>query len=795
MLVAVWGDLTTASLCGSSIKRKEDPRMIAGKGTYLDDIRLPHMVHATFVRSPYAHAKIKSVDVSKAKAVQGVVAAYTGADLQQKLGPVPCAWHIPTDPPIKVPRYTPLAADKVRYVGDPVAVVVAKDSYVAQDAAELVNVEYDPLPSVVSQEEAVKAGAPQLYDDVPNNTCFVWRVSGGDVDRVFKDAEVVVEQRFVNQRLQPTAIETRGAVAQYNPASGETTVWITSQNPHVHRLLLSGMTGIAEQKMRVIAPDVGGGFGSKIPCYGSEAVVVALAKELGTPVKWVETRRENYLATSHGRDHVDYVELAAKRDGTILGIKVKTYANMGAYLSTAGPGVPTILFGLMLSGCYKMRAVECVVHGVVTNTTPVDAYRGAGRPEASYVVERMVDVLAHEIGMDPADVRLKNFIPSEDFPYSVATGLQYDSGNYQFALRKAMELVDYWGVREQQKKRGSQRRLLGIGISSYVEMCGLGPSKVVRSTGFGLGLWDSAVVRVHPTGKVTVYTGANPHGQGEETSFAQIAADELGVPFEDVEVVHGDTSVTPFGMGTYGSRTLAVAGSAIAVASRKVVDKAKKIAAALLEAKEEDMVFESGRLYVRGVPAKYKTIQQVALESYTAENLPAGVEPGLEATTFYDPQNFVFPFGSHICIVEVDAESGTIQIAKYVAVDDCGRQINPMLVEGQVHGGITQGVAQALWEEAVYDDQGNLLTSSLAEYAVPTAKEVPSYLTDYTFTPTRVNPLGIKGIGETGTIAASEAVVNAVVDALSGFGVKHIDMPLKPEKIWRILKTSKASLT
>lgn len=784
--------MATASLCGSSIKRKEDPRMIAGKGTYLDDVRLPGMVHAVFVRSPYAHAKIKSIDASKAKKVQGVVAVYTGAELEQKLGPVPCAWQVPTDPPIKIPRYTPLAVDKVRYVGDPVAVVVAQDLYVAQDAAELVKVEYQLLPSVVSQEEAVRPGAPQLYDNIPNNTCFVWHVSGGEADRVFKDAEVIVKQRFVNQRLQPTAIEPRGAVAQYNSASGETTVWITSQNPHVHRLLLSGMTGIAEQKMRVIAPDVGGGFGSKIPCYGSEAVVVALARELGRPVKWVETRRENYVATSHGRDHVEYVELAAKKDGTILGIRVKTYANMGAYLSTAGPGVPTILFGLMLSGCYKMRAVDCVVYGVLTNTTPVDAYRGAGRPEASYVVERMVDTLAHEIGMDPAEVRLKNFIATEDFPYTVATGLQYDSGNYQASLKRAMKLVDYWGLREQQKK-GSRRKLLGIGISSYVEMCGLGPSKVVRSTGFGLGLWDSAVVRVHPTGKVTVYTGANPHGQGEETSFAQIAADELGVPFEDVEVVHGDTSVTPFGMGTYGSRTLSVAGSAIAVASRKVVEKAKKIAAALLEAKEEDVVFESGKLYVRGVPAKYKTIQQVALESYTAENLPAGVEPGLEATTFYDPQNFVFPFGSHICVVEVDTESGTIQIVKYVAVDDCGRQINPMLVEGQVHGGITQGVAQALWEEAVYDSQGNLLTSSLAEYAVPTTKEVPSYLTDFTVTPTNVNPLGIKGIGETGTIASSEAVVNAVVDALWPLGVKNIDMPLKSEKIWRALKTLNVS--
>ncbi len=782
-----------ASLCGSRIKRREDPRFITGTGNYVADLSLPGMVYAKFVRSPYAHAKIRSIDVSKAKQMPGVLAVYTGGDLRPKLGAVPCAWLVPTDPPIRVPEYRALAVDRVRYVGDPVAVVVATSPQTAQDAAEQVTVDYEPLPVVVDQEEAVKEGAPLLYDSVPNNTSFVWRLKGGDVESAFKQADLVVKQRFVNQRLQPTAMETRAAVAEYDPAKAEATLWVTSQNPHIHRLLVSTMTGIPEQRLRVVAPDVGGGFGSKIQVYGFEAVVTLLAKELGRPVKWVETRTENYMSTIHGRAHVDYVELAAKRDGTILGLRVKTYANLGAYLTAAAPGVPTILFGIMLSGAYRIPAVECEVHGVLTNTAPVDAYRGAGRPEATYIVERMVDILAHELGLDPVDVRMKNFIPKDKFPYTVATGVVYDSGNYEETLRRAMALVDYRRLRENQARLRAEGKLLGIGVSTYVEVCGLGPSKVVRSTGFGLGLWDSAVVRVHPSGKVTVLTGAHPHGQGEETSFAQIAADELGVSFEDVEVVHGDTAMTPFGMGTYGSRTLPVAGMAIVGACRRVVDKAKKIAAHLLEAREEDVVWERGRFYVRGAPAKYKTIQEVALASYTAENLPPGVEPGLEVTYFYDPPNFVFPFGAHICVVEVDKDTGAVKVVKYVAVDDCGTQINPMLVEGQVHGGITQGLAQALYEEGVYDSQGNLLTQSLNDYAVPTALEAPAYTTDSTVTPSPVTPLGVKGVGETGTIAATPAVVNAVVDALSHLGVKNLDMPLKPERIWRALRQAGSS--
>jgi carbon-monoxide dehydrogenase large subunit len=785
----------TASLCGSRVKRREDPRFITGTGNYVADITLPDMVYVKFVRSPYAHALIKSVDASAAKEVKGVLGVYTGVDLKNKLAPVPCAWLVPTEPPIKVPEYRAVAVDKVRYVGDPVAVVVAESQAAAEEAAERVNVVYEPLPVVVDQEDAVKDGAPRLYEGIDKNTSFVWRLKGGDVESAFRQAEIVVKQRLVNQRLQPTAMETRAAVAEYDSARGEATLWVTSQNPHIHRLLISAMTGIPEQKLRVIAPDVGGGFGSKIQVYGFEAVVTLLSRELRRPVKWVETRSENYMSTIHGRAHVDYVELAAKRDGTILGLRVKTYANLGAYLTTAAPGVPTILFGIMLSGAYRIPAVECEVHGVLTNTAPVDAYRGAGRPEATYIVERMVDILAHELGMDPVDVRLKNFIPKDKFPYTVATGLLYDSGNYEETLKKAMSLVGYQRLREEQRRLREQGRLMGIGISTYVEVCGLGPSKVVRSTGFGLGLWDSAVVRVHPSGKVSVYTGAHPHGQGEETSFAQIAADELGVPFEDVEVVHGDTAMTPFGMGTYGSRTLPVAGMAIVGACRKVVEKAKKIAASLLEAREEDVVWEHGKFYVRGAPAKYKTIQEVALASYTAENLPPGMEPGLEVTHFYDPTNFVFPFGAHICVVEVDRETGEVKIQKYVAVDDCGNQINPMLVEGQVHGGITQGLAQALYEEAVYDSQGNLLTQSLNDYALPTTLEAPTYITDYTVTPSPVTPLGVKGVGETGTIAATPAVVNAVVDALAHLGIKHLDMPLKPEKIWKAVRQAESKQT
>jgi carbon-monoxide dehydrogenase large subunit len=784
--------MAVTALFGASVKRREDPRLLTGRGRFTDDIQLPGTVYAVFVRSPYAHARIKNVDVSKALQA-GAIAALSGKDLEGKVGPVPCAWVI-TNADIKVPKYTPLAVDKVRYVGDPVAVVVAETPEKAHDCAKLVEVEYEPLPAVVNQEEAVAEGAPLLYDDVPRNIAFTWKLEGGDLEKAFKEADVVVEQRLVNQRLQPTAIETRGVLASYDPATDTTTVWMTSQNPHIHRFLLSVMTGIPEHRIRVIATDVGGGFGSKIHVYGAEAVITYLTKTLGKPVKWIETRWENYTATIHGRDHIQYVKLAAKKDGKILGLQVKSYANLGAYLSTAAPGIPTWLFGLMLSGAYKIPAIRCEVIGVLTNTAPVDAYRGAGRPEATYLLERMVDILARRLGMDPADVRRVNFIEKDAFPYKTPVGVIYDSGDYLTAFNKALERIGYQEFRRQQQELRKGGRLLGIGISSYVEICGLGPSRAVRSTGFGLGLWESATVRVHPSGKVTVYTGANPHGQGEETTFAQIVADRLGVPFEDVEVIHGDTGMIPFGMGTYGSRTTPVAGGAIAQACNKIIEKGRKIAAHMLEISERDVDYTPGVYSVKGLPEKRVTIQQVALASYAAGagELPEGLEPGLEATTFYDPENFTFPFGTHVCTVEVDPETFQVKILRYVAVDDCGRRINPMIVEGQIHGGIVQGIAQALMEHAVYDQNGNLLTATLNDYAVPTSFEVPDIETDETVTPSPHNPLGVKGVGETGTIAATPAVVNAVIDALSHLGIEHIDMPLTPSRIWEAVQKTKS---
>jgi len=783
--------MAVSAIFGSRVKRKEDPRMISGTGLYTADVKLSGMVYTSFVRSPHAHAKLKRMDTSKAKKSPGVVAVYTGADIKGKVAAVPCAWAIPNSD-LKIPEYLPLAVDKVRYVGDPVAVVVADSLSHAEDAAEKVQVDYEPLAAIVDQEEATKDGAPELYPSVPKNLAFDWKLSGGDVNSAFRDADTVIKTKFINQRLQPTSIETRGAVANYNPGTGELTLWVTSQNPHVHRLLISGMIGMPEHKVRVISPDVGGGFGSKIHVYGPEAIVAFLSKDLQRPVKWMEDRRENYLSTVHGRDHIQYVELAVKKDGTILGLRAKVYANLGAWLSTAAPGVPTILFGLMLSGPYKIPAIQCEVFGVLTNTVAVDAYRGAGRPEASFIVDRLVDMAAQALKLDPAKMRLKNFIKKDEFPYTVKTGLTYDSGDYAAGLKKAMEIVGYDELRSEQAKLRKKGKLMGIGISSYVEICGLGPSKVVRSTGFALGLWESSTVRVHPSGKVTVFTGGHPHGQGEETTFAQIVAEELGVSVDDVEVVHGDTGTIPFGMGTYGSRTTPVAGGAVAVASRKIKEKGRKIAAHLLEAREEDVVFERGRFRVKGSPGKEKSLAEVAWASYAAgaAELPAGMEPGLENTSFYDPENFAFPFGTHICVVEVDKETGQVGIKRYLALDDCGRQINPMIVEGQVHGGVAQGVAQALWEEAVYDRDGNLLTSTLSDYAAPTAVEVPNIETFSTVTPSPHNPIGVKGVGETGTIASAQAVVNAVVDALSTYGVNHVDMPLRSDKIWKIINES-----
>ena len=775
------------SLVGSRIKRREDPRLIMGRGTYVDDIQLPRMTYAAILRSPYAHARIRGIDVSKAKALPGVVAVMTGADLQGKN--VPCGWTLPD---IKVAPHPALAVGKVRYTGDAVAVVVAEERYIARDALDLIEVDFEPLPVVVDAEQAIQPGAPQLHDEVPNNTTFVWKVGGGDIDKAFREAEVVVKERILNQRLIPNAIEPRGMVAQYTPGSGDLILWTATQIPHLVRLLLSMVIGIPEHKVRVIAPEVGGGFGSKLYLYPEEVIVATLARLTGRPVKWIEERRENYVATTHGRDQVQYVEVAAKRDGTITGLRVKSIANMGAYLSTFAPGIPTILFGLMLAGNYRIPNIACEVTGVHTNTTLVDAYRGAGRPEATYLVERAVDLTARELGIDPAEIRRRNFVPANAFPHTTATGVTYDSGNYQPTLDKALEIAGYQQLRQEQERLRQEGKYLGIGVVTYVEICGMAPSQVLGAVGAGAGGWERGTVRVHPTGKVTLYSGASSHGQGHETAFAQIVGDGLGIPLEDVEVVHGDTAQVQFGIGTFGSRSAAVGGMAAVMSVNKVEEKAKKIAAFLLEAAEADLVFEGGQFFVKGTPGRGITIQQVAFAAYVPHKYPTGLEPGLEATSFYDPSNFTWPFGSHVAVVEVDPETGVVKLRRYVAVDDCGRVINPLLVDGQIHGGLAQGIAQALYEEAVYDQNGQLVSGSLMDYAVPKADDLVNFELDRTETPSPVNALGVKGIGEAGTIASSAAIVNAVVDALAPLGVKHLDMPLKPERVWQAIQQAQA---
>jgi carbon-monoxide dehydrogenase large subunit len=736
------------------------------------------------LRSPHAHARIKKIDTSRAKNAPGVVAAFTGTDTEGALAPIPCAWLLPNSN-LKVANYPCIAKDVVRYVGDIVAVVVAENAYQAQDALELIDVNYEPLPNVTDPEQAVKPDAPQLHKNIPHNEAFHWTVAGGDIDAAFKHAEVIVKERIVQQRLIPNAIEPRAALAQWSGASGELTLWNTTQNPHILRFLCSGVAGIPEDKLRVIAPEVGGGFGSKIAAYPGEFITVFCARKLNRPVKWTETRSENYQATTHGRNHVQEVELAARKDGKILGLRATCWAGMGAYLSTAAPGIPTILHGLMLSGVYDLPALNEEVHGIYTNTTPVEAYRGAGRPEATFIIERMVDKLANTLGMDPTEVRLKNMIPRFENGHPVITGLSYDSGDYPGGLKKLLDHVNYKDLRREQEEARKKGRYVGIGVASYVEICGLGPSQVAGAIGFQGGLWESAIVRFHPTGKVHVYIGASPHGQGEETTFAQIVASEIGVDVNDVKVVHGDTETTPMGWGTYGSRTTAVGGAALVLATRKVKEKAKVIAAHLLEAAVEDMDYADGKFFVKGSPEKAKTIQEVALMAHVAWNMPAGVEPGLEASMFYDPPNFTFPFGSHIAVVEVDPETGHVDLKKYVALDDCGPQINPVIVEGQVHGGVVQGVGQALWEEAVYDKNGQLVTGSMLDYALPRADRLPDIDVISSVTPSPHHPLGLKGIGEAGTIASTVTVYNAVMDALGPLGVQTIQMPLTAERVWR----------
>ena len=776
---------------GSVIKRREDPRLLTGQAKFTDDFVLPAMAHLSVVRSPYAHAKIRAIRTKKAAKMPGVLGVFTGQDMKDAgFGPIPCAWVVPNSD-TKTPPYPPIATDIVRYVGNAVAIVVATDRYRARDAADAVEVDYDPLPVVVDAFQATQKGAPQLHADVPGNVCFHWKVSGGDVEAAFRDADVVVSERIVNQRLIPNAMEPRAALAQFTASTGEVTLWVTTQNPHIVRFLLSLDTGVPEHKIRVIAPEVGGGFGSKIPHYPEDTMVVFAAKRLNVPVKWTETRSENYRGTIHGRDHLQEAEIAAGKDGKIVGVRAKVWANLGAYLSTASTGIPTILHGLMLSGAYDIANIHEDVWGVFTNTTPVDAYRGAGRPEATFLLERLVDKLAAKLGMDPAELRKKNFIPPFEDGHTVATGLVYDTGNYAGAFEKALKIADYEGLRRKQAQLRKKGEYLGIGISTYAEICGLGPSQVAGAVGFGGGLWESAIVRFHPSGKVQVMVGISPHGQGEETTFAQIVASELGVSVDDIEVLHGDTKQTPMGWGTYGSRATAVGSGALMGAIGKIKEKAKAVTAHLLEAAVEDIDYSDGKFFVRGSREKAKTIQDVALMANVAWNMPKDLEPGLEASAFFDPPNFVYPFGAHIAVVAVDAETGEVRLERYIAVDDCGKVINPMIVEGQIQGGIVQGIGQALWEGAVYDENGQLLTGSMTEYAVPKAGFFPNFELAMTETPTKVNPLGVKGIGETGTIASTPAVYNAVLDALSPLGVETISMPLTPERVWRAIQEAR----
>ena len=778
----------SASTFGSGIRRREDPRLITGSAKYTDDIVLPGMLHAALLRSPYAHARIESIDTSAAEAASGVVAVYVGADTEGEIAPAPCAWLLPNSG-LTIADYHCIARDTVRYVGDIVAVVVAESRYEAYDALDLIEVDYDPLDAIVEPKQSAAEGAPQLHAEIKGNQAFHWTVTGGgDIDEAFASADVVVKESIVQQRLIPNAMETRAALASYTQATGELTFWNTTQNPHIVRFLCSLVNGIPEDKLRVIAPEVGGGFGSKIAVYPADFITVFCSKKLGVPIKWVETRSENYQATTHGRDHVQEIELAATSDGKIVGLRATVWAGMGAYLSTAAPGIPTILHGLMLSGVYDIPAIHEDVYGLYTNTTPVEAYRGAGRPEATFMVERLVDVLAAKIGQDPAEVRRRNFIPKFDDGHDVVTGLTYDSGNYGGALAKLLGAAGYDDLRAEQAAGRKEGRHIGLGLSTYVEICGLGPSQVAGAIGFQGGLWESAILRFHPSGKVNVMIGASPHGQGEETTFAQIVAGELGVSPDDVKVIHGDTENTPMGWGTYGSRTTAVGGAALALAARKIRDKAKIIAAHLLEAAVEDMEYEDGKFFVKGSPDTGKTIQDIALMANVAWDMPEGVEAGLEATSFYDPPNFVFPYGAHLAVVEVEPETGNVTLVRYVAVDDCGPQINPVIVEGQVHGGIVQGIGQALWEEGVYDDDGQLLTGTMLDYALPRADRLPDIEVHSTVTPSPHHPLGVKGIGEAGTIASTAAVYNAVIDALQPFGVEGVNMPLTPERVWRSIQ-------
>jgi len=769
----------TTRFIGKPLKRKEDPRLIQGIGHYVDDLNLAGMHYAAFLRSPYAHANIRSVDLSKARHASGVVLALSGADIDGAIQPVPCAAQIPDMKPAARPV---LARDRVRFVGELVAVVVAADRYAARDALDLIEVDYEALTPIVNPEKAIAKGAAPLHAGHKDNVAFKWELEGGDLKAAFQSADKVIKQRIVNQRVIPVPIETRGVLADYKPGEGQLTVWSSTQIPHLLRTQIASMLNFPETLVHVITPEVGGGFGTKLNVYPEEALIAYLAIQLGKPVKWSESRRENFQATIHGRDQIDDIEVAVKRDGTVLGLRCRVIADLGAYYQLLTPLIPT-LTGLMMTGCYKIPAARMEITGVFTNKMATDAYRGAGRPEATYLIERVMDLVAAELKKDPIEVRRKNFPQPKDFPYATPTGLIYDSGDYEKALDLALKVADYKKLRQEQAKLRKDGRYMGIGISTYVEICGMGPSSAMPAGG-----WESATVRVEPTGRACIMTGSSPHGQGQETTFAQMGADILGIDPSQVQVVHGDTSIVPYGIGTFGSRATAVGGTAAYKSLQKVKEKLARIAAHIVDSDPERMVFADGRISARESPKKSVAFGEAVSAAYVAKTLPAEMEPGLEATTFFEPTNFTYPFGTHICVVEIDAETGDVKLVRYVAVDDCGNVINPLLVEGQVQGGIVQSVGQALFEEAVYDEQGQLITGELMDYALPRASDMCWIETDRTVTPTPVNPMGVKGVGEAGTIGATPALAGAVADALAPFGIRHVDMPFKREKIWQLMR-------
>jgi aerobic carbon-monoxide dehydrogenase large subunit len=816
---------------GNSVPRKEDPTLLTGHSNFTDDIRLPGMLHMAFLRSPYAHARITSIDASAARERPGVVAVFTSgdladvldggardaesapgyavdtdesigseadgtptgseesADVSESLPRTFCGWPVTEN--IKIPHHSPLAHDEVNFAGEPVAVVLATGRYEAQDALEFIEVDYEPMGAATDIEGALEDGAPLVHEEFGTNECYVWPLATGDIDEAFEKADVVVRERYIQQRLIPSAIETRAVIAQPEPLDSFT-VYSSTQVPHFVKDVLSVMCGVPDTKLRVVAPDVGGGFGSKLNVYSEEVLALEVARKLGAPVKWVEDRSENHLATTHGRGQVQYIELAATSEGRILGMKVKLLADMGAYLQLLTPGI-AIFGSFTYPGLYTFDAYSFECTGVFTNLTPTDAYRGAGRSEAAYAHERIMDALARELDMDPAELRLKNLLPPFDEPTTNPAGVQYDSGNYEACMRKALELADYEGVRAEQRRRreAGDAKQIGIGIGNFTESGGLSPSKVSAAVRLQSGGWEAASVRMLASGKVEVVTGTSPHGQGHVTSWSQIAADALGVDVDHVEVLHGDTAIAPYGRDTYGSRSLPVGGVAVHLACEKVVEKGKKIAAHMLEAAEEDVEFEGGRFSVAGSPNRNVTIQNVAAAAYLADNLPEGMEPLLNEDYTFDPPNFTWPYGTHICVVEVDTETGMVTIPKYVAVDDCGPVVNPAIVDGQLHGGIAQGIAQALYEEAVYDAEGNLVTGTMVDYLVPGAPEIPNMILDRIETPSPTNPMGVKGIGESGAIAAQPAVINAVIDALSHEGVTHVDMPASPMRVWQALQEAR----